>query len=67
MRPNFIYYMTNAYPTRFQTCSIDHSGSDSDTDSRRSVTFNFDQIYVLNNEKFAKKFDLDYLFDPIII
>lgn len=65
--PNFIYYMTNAFPTKFQTCSIDHSGNDSEGDLRRSVTFNFDQLYVFNNAVFAQKFGLGYLFDKVQI
>lgn len=62
-KPNFIYYFKEAFPRQFDTCRIDH-GTDSDADLKRTLVFNFNIMYVLQNEQQAKRFGLDYLFGP---
>lgn len=65
--PNFIYYFKEAFPVKFDTCTIDHSGSDSEGDLRRTLVFNFNTMYVLHDQAFAERYKLGYLFEPVHI
>lgn len=65
--PNFIYYFKEAFPVKFDTCTIDHSGSDSEGDLRRTLVFNFNTMYVLHDRAFAERYKLGYLFEPVHI
>ena len=67
IEPNFIYYFTNAFPTQIQTCSIDHSGNDSEGDLRRTVVFSYNTMLILNNATFAAKYKLEHLFNKVCI
>ena len=67
-KPNFIYYFKEAFPIKFDTCTIDHSGSDSEGDLRRTLVFNFNTMYVLHNKEWAQThFQLGYLFNSVHI
>lgn len=65
--PNFIYYFKEAFPVKFDTCSIDHNGNDSQNDLRRTLVFNFNTMYVLHNKKMAERYRLGYLFDQVTV
>lgn len=65
--PNFIYYFKEAFPVKFDTCTIDHNGNDNQGDLRRTLVFNFNTMYVLHSKEFAKRYKLGYLFEPVHI
>lgn len=63
---NFIYYFKEAFPVKFDTCTIDQGG-DNDADLKRTLVFNFNTMYVLHNPQFAERYKLGYLFKPVHI
>lgn len=65
LKPNFIYYFTDVFPFKFETCKINHSPT-GDEEITRTVSFKYNMCYVLPSASYARRYKLEYLFNTVL-